>query len=813
MKKIFTSLILLLALSSLTVFAQSTEVTKGTNEEIAEDLQNAEQKKATIEGLNSLNIPVDGLVGPGEKDMGYSMLQYMLGSVTVEVYDRLFNKSTASGTADGVVTGTTLLLAVMSGIGLMMLYTVMFYVVLFGLLFSNVSGKPFGERWSTPHLAIRSFLSLTLLQPMARYSGLNGGQVIILGLALVSMGFAGAIFRQINVTMLTTPVVNNEIQDLDGLFVELAQSHMCQATLANSGIVKTDKALSVDVEIHPFEAAYDWLRQLMWDQVNDTNLFKSNIFTYCVGPRCVCGKYTVKIPILDNSAINAEKWEQMQVKDFYGDWITQYMHIQGKVQINTLINNYLDPLNSPLNPSTKLIFDYVNDPQKSKNPADITTAAQELQVEYNKLYNEAWLKFKEVGYNFLNDSHLSVPQINKINSKMAEILSDTGFVTAGFAHYIWMQRQEKITGVYNTMVKSGYSSTPPEYENEEYLDTLDVDSSIEEFISYPIQLQSSIIKNTAFTGLLPEDFSLILRSAAKGETEDSAIGAFFNYLSQKFQMGLFSINRGSDGISENTPDPVMEMKFMGDTIFSVLGYGALAVKTVDFFSTDDGDSLASKLGEMGKGESGFFGFITALLFSALLTIAFTYSFVIPSIPFVMFTLGVAAYFAYLFAVLGGSTVWIATWALPDGHDVFGHGGSGWSMVATLMLKPTFMLIGLVLGSVIIKTMGFYVNSTFLPSMLAMNSGVNPFHIVGNMTIYATLMSVLVYKSYSLIFEFGELIFAMIGVNGQHASFFKASEGSQALTGLNTVAASKIGGQAKDAVGAMLKIKSRQAKTA
>lgn len=806
MKKII-SIIMLLTLTSFSVVSQTTE---GRTDEITENLKSAEQRTTTIEGLNSLNIPVDGLVGPGEKDMGYAMLQYMLGSVSIEVYDKLFNKSTATGTATGVVTGTTLLLAIMSGIGLMMLYTVMFYVVLFGLLFSNVSGKPFGERWSTPHLAIRSFLSLVLLQPMARYSGLNGGQVIILGLALMSMGFAGAIFRQINSTMLTTPIVNNNIKDLDVLFAQLSQSHMCQATLQNAGIITAQKPQSIEIETHPFEAAWDWLRQLMWEQADDKSLLQSKVFSYCVGPECVCGKYSVKIPILDDTPMNTEKWEQIQVKDLYGDWITQYMHIQGKIQMNALIDNYLDPVNSPFNAVTKVIFDYVNNPEKSKNVNDLSSASAELQKAYNEEYNKAWLAFKDFGYNFLKDSDISVPQINKINQKMGDLLSDTGFVTAGFAHYVWMQRQEKITGVYNSMVSSSYSYTPPEYEDNEYLDILDVDSGIEEYVTYPILLESSIIKNTAFTGLLPSDFSEMMRSAAKGETEDSPVGVFFNDASYIIQEALFSINRGSDGISENTPDPVMEMKFMGDTIFSILGYGGMAAAGIKLVKPDIGNSIKDKLNGMGDGKAGFFSFVIAALFTVLLTIAFTYSFVIPSIPFVMFTLGVAAYFAYLFSVLGGSTVWIATWALPDGHDVFGHGGSGWSMVATLMLKPVFMLIGLVLGSVIIKTMGFYVNSTFLPSMLAMNSGVNPFHIVGNMTIYATLMSVLVYKSYSLIFELGELIFAMIGVNGQHATFFKASEGSQALTGLNAVAASKVAGSSKDAIGAMLKMKSRNA---
>jgi conjugal transfer/type IV secretion protein DotA/TraY len=813
MRKYFLILMLItMAVHAPYSGAQTTPEPK--NEKIGEIIQNADPETVDRSGLNALNIPVDGLNGPDDKDLGWSMLQYILGSVSVEVYNKVFDNTQSNPNASGVVTGTTLLLAIMSGIGLMMLYTVMFYVVLFGLLFSNVSGKPFGERWSTPHLAIRSFLSLTLLQPMARYSGLNGGQVIILALALSSMGFAGAIFRQINSTMLTTPIVHYAIKDLDSLFLQLNSSHMCQVSLAASNIVKLETPYESEERFTPLKGVYSFFSELLWDKPDDQKKFNQERNSYCVGPECVCGKFVIDIPKLDNSEMNAAKWEKMQVSDFYGDWITQYMYIQGARHFNDVVNNYLDLNNSPFNASSKVILDYVNDPEKSKNITDLSGAATDIREAYRKELDIAWSKFKEQSYKFLDDDKISVQQIKLINEKMAGILSDTGFVTAGFAHYIWMQRQEKLSDVYSTVVhKSFETKIGPQYLDNEYLEELDLEGNLAFMVSYPIDLHKQLVTDLSYRGMLPSDFSELLMSAAKGETEDSAIGALFNSLSTSTQEILFAIPRGSlSAESKDYPDPVMEMKAMGDAIFTTVFYGGAIMSIAQYFGkTDSLGKLKGLFG--GQKDGGFLSFALASIFAALLGIAFTYSFVIPSIPFVMFTLGVAAYFAYLFAVLGGSPVWIATWGLPDGHDVFGHGGAGWSMVATLMLKPTFMLIGLVVGSAIIKTMGFFVNSTFLPTMLAMNSGVNPIHIIGNMTIYATLMSVLVYKSYALIFELGELIFAMIGVNGQHATFFKASEGSQALTGLNTVAASRVGNATKDAVGAMLKYKSRQAKSA
>lgn len=811
MKKYVTLLLftlqLLVSQSTLAQAAPEPEKKDGATAKVTQILKDAETEKLDRDGLNSLNIPVDGLVGPGEEDLGYAMLQYMLGGVTIEVYNKLFDKSTGGGSGEGVVTGTTLLLAIMSGIGLMMLYTVLFYVVVFGLLFSNVSGKPFGERWSTPHLAIRSILSLSLLQPMARYSGLNGGQVLILGAALLSMGFAGAVFRQINTAMLTAPIVNFSVKNLDGLFVQLVDAHMCQASLREYGVIKTTTWKEEEVEYQDtFGFASVLENFFLSEQADDIDMNEVRASTYCVGPECVCGEFTVQMPIVE--PIDAAKWDNIQLSDLYGDWITQYMMAEGAIKINDLVTNYLDPENSPLNSINKVILQFARDSNKSKNIADISVAAKELESSFKKEYDKNWSDFKTRGYNLFN-GQLSVEQINKINEKMADKLSDTGFVTAGFAQFIWMQRQEKLNSVYSNVVDKSFSTRQgPKYESDEYIDILDIDETLAETVSYPLKLQQQLVTNMSIRSLLPSDFSAMMKAAAKGETDDTYAGALFSELGYWVSYGLLSTPRIGDGTSFDAPDPVMEMKFMGDTIFSTLIYGGAAFKLLEKFTPVGKASSAVK--QVAKNTDNSFlsaaSVLGTALFTALLTLAFAYSFIIPSIPFVMFTIGVAAYFAYLFAVLGGSTVWIASWALPDGHDVFGHGGAGWSLVATLMLKPIFMLIGLVLGIAIIKTMGFYINSTFLPSMLAMNSGVNPVSVIGNMVLYATLMSVLVYKGGSLIFELGELMFSMIGVNGSHSGFFGGAQASQALTGLNTLAANQVTGTTKTAIGTMLRLR-------
>lgn len=810
MKKYLTLIILALQLlisgSAIAQTAPEPSKSEGATGKVTQILKDAENEKLDRDGLNSLNIPVDGLVGPGEEDLGYAMLQYMLGGVTIEVYNKLFDKSSSGGPADGVVTGTTLLLAIMSGIGLMMLYTVLFYVVVFGLLFSNVSGKPFGERWSTPHLAIRSILSLSLLQPMARYSGLNGGQVLILGAALLSMGFAGAVFRQINTAMLTAPIVNYNVANLDGLYMQLVDSHMCQASLREYGIIRTTNWNEQEVEYQSTFGLWSTIENLFWsEQADDIDMNEVRASTYCVGPECACGEFTVKMPIVE--PIDAAKWDNIQLSDLYGDWITQYMMAEGAIKINDLVMNYLDPENSPLNSINNVILQFTRDTSKSKNIADISSAAEELEDRFKKEYNDNWSKFKSLGYNLFNGK-LSVEQINKINEKMADKLSDTGFVTAGFAQFIWMQRQEKLNSVYSNVVDTSFSTRAgPKYEDNEYLEILDIDDTLAETVSYPLKLHQQLITSMSIRSQLPSDFSAIMMAAAKGETEDSYTGVFFNDIGTSLQNILMATPRLGTS-TKDTPDPVMEMKMMGDTIFSTLIYGGIAWKIVSKLPVGKALSSGAKTAFKG-GSNSLFDSASVLgtaLFSAILAVAFAYSFIIPSIPFVMFTIGVAAYFAYLFAVLGGSTVWIASWALPDGHDVFGHGGAGWSLVATLMLKPIFMLIGLVLGIAIIKTMGFYVNSTFLPSMLAMNSGVNPISVIGNMVLYATLMSVLVYKGGSLIFELGELMFSMIGVNDSHSGFFGGAQASQALTGLNTMAANQVANTTKTAVGTMLRMR-------
>lgn len=53
---------------------------------------------------------------------------------------------------------------------------------------------------------------------------------------------------------------------------------------------------------------------------------------------------------------------------------------------------------------------------------------------------------------------------------------------------------------------------------------------------------------------------------------------------------------------------------------------------------------------------------------------------------------------------------------PEGHEVTGQGASGYPIMLTLVLRPAFMIGGLVAAMAIIRVMGWFLNQTLFDTM-------------------------------------------------------------------------------------------------
>lgn len=197
---------------------------------------------------------------------------------------------------------------------------------------------------------------------------------------------------------------------------------------------------------------------------------------------------------------------------------------------------------------------------------------------------------------------------------------------------------------------------------------------------------------------------------------------------------------------------------------------------------------------IGNGLTAILGFL-ALPLMLLIGSAFTASYLIPMMVFIMW-IGILV--GYSLAVVMGVVVaplWAVMHLYPDGHDVAGKGASGYLMVLNLLLKPAFMIFGLISAIVLSSVIGEFINKayfqTFSFSQGDGNGLMGFIKVAFGTAIYIGLMFMFIKKCFGIIGLFSDEIFRWIGGHndniGSHAEHMQ-----QGSTGAFNQAATFLG---------------------
>jgi hypothetical protein len=200
------------------------------------------------------------------------------------------------------------------------------------------------------------------------------------------------------------------------------------------------------------------------------------------------------------------------------------------------------------------------------------------------------------------------------------------------------------------------------------------------------------------------------------------------------------------------------------------------------------------------------------------------AFYIPSMPMILWIMGVAGWFVLLIEAVIAAPIWAASHIFPEGNGFVGERAKAGYMVAlSLFLRPTLAIFGFIAGMLLVIVMAKVLMLIFLPAM----SGMLGDSLSGVVTLFAMLAiftSVLVqiaHRSFGLIHEIPDKVLRYIGggqenlgeasqeqqgrsvfvggvakvaSGGERASRGRTSEGSSSL-------ASAAGGGIKSAAGA------------
>ena len=152
-------------------------------------------------------------------------------------------------------------------------------------------------------------------------------------------------------------------------------------------------------------------------------------------------------------------------------------------------------------------------------------------------------------------------------------------------------------------------------------------------------------------------------------------------------------------------------------------------------------------------------FLAGLLFVE----GFFLSFVVPLIPFMVWVVALLGFLFMAFEMIVAAPLWGIMHLSPEGHEVVGWGATGYKIALAIMVRPFLMVLGLLGGYALF--IGFTALVTPMITKAVVSSqdtggGITgPLDMVGAVGVYATLMVIIAYEAFKLVFVLSERVMA------------------------------------------------------
>lgn len=207
-------------------------------------------------------------------------------------------------------------------------------------------------------------------------------------------------------------------------------------------------------------------------------------------------------------------------------------------------------------------------------------------------------------------------------------------------------------------------------------------------------------------------------------------------------------------------NPVIMAQNLGRNMvgWGTAGYVA-GMAVILFFDREIVGTSTAKLGVLGP-------MLTAIAGTILVTGAFL-SVYPPMLPYILWIGAILGWVIFLVEAIIAAPLWAVAQIAPDGDGVVGKGGQGYMLVLSLFLRPALMVMGFISAVIVMKPMGYLINSTFLGAFLngASPSWYGVVTAIMGCILYATLMVSVINKVFALIHVIPDKILRWMGGGG------------------------------------------------
>ncbi len=266
--------------------------------------------------------------------------------------------------------------------------------------------------------------------------------------------------------------------------------------------------------------------------------------------------------------------------------------------------------------------------------------------------------------------------------------------------------------------------------------------------------------------------SAMASSAQNVGTGSSLVSKFLTLLSSPVT-GL--IDAFSSALSQNG-DPVLAAQSFGNTVIDAAEAAiAGSVGTMAMAGGVGGSWIAQATAKTGfdfakaiQIASTYLAPFLLVLSLALLGFGALLAYILPALPFVVWTLGVIAWLVLILEALVAVPIWGILHASPEGEGFLpGTVRNGYLLLLDLFARPALMVIGFFAGFAVLEALALMIDQGFSVMVAGITAG-NLTGIVGFVSllgVLAGLLTTVAWKAFHLVVWFPDHVLRWIGSSG------------------------------------------------
>lgn len=219
-------------------------------------------------------------------------------------------------------------------------------------------------------------------------------------------------------------------------------------------------------------------------------------------------------------------------------------------------------------------------------------------------------------------------------------------------------------------------------------------------------------------------------------------------------------------------DPMLAMQSLGHGIANTMYTSLIASGTAKVATSGAANSLWLKVVPGGGAVSGGAKELADMLFNGvgvlfliMLPVIFTLTLYLPTMPFVLWIMGIAGWLILFVEALVAAPIWAAAHTMSGGNDAINQQArAGYMILLSLFLRPSLMIFGMFGGMIIAIIVGKVAMSAFVPMALSVSGDrfIGVITIVGFVIILCMMMVSIMHRSYGLIHEVPDKVLRYIG---------------------------------------------------